>query len=93
MNDSKKLLYVKAIVALGILLVVGLFVFLIIKIDVVGHLFNNKNYIRTASSSNLDRYISELDDREFAEKKREKKKVEEEKKDKEEEVVDLDIDL
>ena len=30
MNDSKKLLYVKAIVAFGILLVVGLFVFLII---------------------------------------------------------------
>ncbi len=88
MNESKKLLYVRLIIALVIILFIGLFIFLIIKIDVVGHLFNNKNYIRIASSSNLDRYISELDDREFAEKKREKKKVEEKKKDKEEEVVD-----
>lgn len=91
MNESKKLLYVRLIIALVIILFIGLFIFLIIKIDVVGHLFNNKNYIRTASNSNLDRYISELDDREFAEKKREKKKVEEKKKDKEEEVVDKSI--
>lgn len=91
MNESKKLLYVRLIIALVIILFIGLFIFLIIKIDVVGHLFNNKNYIRTASGSNLDRYISELDDREFAEKKREKKKVEEKKKDKEEEAVDKSI--
>jgi hypothetical protein len=84
-------LYVRLVIVLVIILFIGLFIFLIIKIDVVGHLFNNKNYIRTASSSNLDRYISELDDREFAEKKREKKKVEEKKKDKEEEVVDKSI--
>ena len=91
MNDSKKLLYVKAIVALGILLVVGLFVFLIIKIDVVGHLFNNKNYIRTASSSSLDRYLNDLDGREFEKKKRDKKVVEEKKKEKKEEIVDKSI--
>lgn len=91
MNDSKKLLYVKAIVAFGILLVVGLFVFLIIKIDVVGHLFNNKNYIRTASSSSLDRYLNDLDGREFEEKKRDKKVVEEKKKEKKEEIVDKSI--
>ena len=59
MNESKKLLYVRLIIALVIILFIGLFIFLIIKIDVVGHLFNNKNYIRTASGSNLDRYISE----------------------------------
>ena len=91
MNDSKKLLYVRAIVVLGILLVVGLFIFLIIKIDVVGHLFYNKNYIRTASGSNLDRYISDLDKREFEEKKRDKKVVEEKKKEKQELVVDKSI--
>lgn len=91
MNDSKKLLYVKAIVAFCILLVVGLFVFLIIKIDVVGHLFNNKNYIRTASSSSLDRYLNDLDGREFEEKKRDKKVVEETKKEKKEEIVDKSI--
>ena len=91
MNDSKKLLYVKAIVAFGILLVVGLFVFLIIKIDVVGHLFNNKNYIRTASSSSLDRYLNDLDGKEFEEKKREKKVVEDKKKEKKEEIVDKSI--
>ena len=91
MNDSKKLLYVKAIVAFGILLVVGLFVFLIIKIDVVGHLFNNKNYIRTASNSSLDRYLNDLDDREFEKKKRDKKVVEEKKKEKKEEIVDKSI--
>lgn len=91
MNESKKLLYVRLIIAVVIILFIGLFIFLIIKIDVVGHLFNNKNYIRTASGSNLDRYISGLDNREFAEKKREKKKVEEKKKDKEEEVVDKSI--
>lgn len=91
MNESKKLLYVRLIIALVIILFISLFIFLIIKIDVVGHLFNNKNYIRTASGSNLDRYISELGDREFAEKKREKKRVEEKKKDKEEEVVDKSI--
>lgn len=91
MNESKKLLYVRLIIALVIILFIGLFIFLIIKIDVVGHLFINKNYIRTASGSNLDRYISELDDREFDEKKREKEKVEEKKKDKEEEVVDNSI--
>ena len=91
MNDSKKLLYVRAIVVLGILLVVGLFIFLIIKIDVVGHLFNNKNYIRTASSSNLDRYFNDLDGREFEEKKREKRVVEEKKKENKEEIVDKSI--
>ena len=91
MNDSKKLLYVKAIVALGILLVVGLFVFLIIKIDVVGHLFNNKNNIRTASSSSLDSYLNDLDGREFEKKKRDKKVVEEKKKEKKEEIVDKSI--
>lgn len=91
MNESKKLLYVRLIIALVIILFISLFIFLIIKIDVVGHLFNNKNYIRTASNSNLNINESELDDREFAEKKREKKKVEEKKKDKEEEVVDKSI--
>ena len=91
MNDSKKLLYVKAIVAFGILLVVGLFVFLIIKIDVAGHLFNNKNYIRTVSSSSLDRYLNDLDGREFEKKKRDKKIAEEKKKEKKEEIVDKSI--
>ena len=91
MNDSKKLLYVRIVVALVVLLVIGLFIFLIIKIDVVGHLFNNKNYIRTASSSNLDRYLDDLDGREFEEKKREKKAIEEKKKEKKEEIVDKSI--
>ena len=91
MNDSKKLLYVRIVVALVILFVIGLFIFLIIKIDVVGHLFNNKNYIRTASSSNLDRYLNDLDGRAFIEKERDKKVVEEKKKEKEEELVDKSI--
>ena len=91
MNDSKKLLYVRLIVILIIIFFIGLFIFLIVKIDVIGHLFNNKNYIRTASSSNLDRYIGELEDREFTEKKREKKKLEEKKKEKEKVVVDKSI--
>ena len=91
MNDSKKLLYVWIVVALVVLFFIGLFIFLIIKIDVVGHLFNNKNYIRTASSSNLDRYLDDLDGREFEEKKREKKAIEEKKKEKKEEIVDKSI--
>ena len=91
MNDSKKLLYVRIVVALVVLFFIGLFIFLIIKIDVVGHLFNNKNYVRTTSSSNLDRYLDDLDGREFEEKKREKKIVEEKKKEKKEEIVDKSI--
>lgn len=91
MNDSKKLLYVRVVVILGVLLVVGVFVFLIIKIDVVGHLFNDKNYIRTASGSNLDGYLNDLGSREFKEKKREKRVVEEKKKEKKEEIVDKSI--
>ena len=91
MNDSKKLLYVRIVVALVILFVIGLFIFLLIKIDVVGHLFNNKNYIRTASSSNLDRYLNDLDGRAFIEKERDKKVAEEKKKEKEEELVDKSI--
>ena len=91
MNESKKLLYVRIVVTLVVLIIVGLFVFLIVKIDVIGHLFNNRNYIRIASNSNLDRYISELDSREYEEKKREKKVVEEKKKEKKEEIVDKSI--
>ena len=91
MNDSKKLLYVRLIVVLVALLFTGLFIFLIIKIDVVEHLFSTKSYIRTASSSNLDRYINDLDGREFDGKKSEKKAVEEKKKEKKEEVVDKSI--
>ena len=82
MNESKKLIYVRLIVIIVIILFVGLFVFLIVKIDVVGHLFNGKSYIRTASSSNLDRYMKDLNDREYEELKREKKVVEEKKKEK-----------
>ena len=82
MNESKKLIIVRIVVVLVVLIFIGLFIFLIVKIDVVGHLFNGKSYIRTASSSNLDRYMSDLNGREFEERKREKKVVNDKKKEK-----------
>ena len=65
MNESKKLLYVKLVVALVGLLFILLLTFLIVKIDIVGHLFNNQKYIRTSTYSNLDRYLDDLNNREY----------------------------
>ena len=61
------------------------------KIDVVGHLFNDKKYIRVASSSNLDKYLEDLSSREFKEKIRDKKQIEDKKKEKEEIIEDKSI--
>ena len=93
MNDSKKLIIVRIVVVLVILIFIGLFIFLIIKIDVVGHLFNGKSYVRTASGSNLDGYLSDLSNREFTEETKERKIPEPKKKEKEKEkeVVDKSI--
>ena len=91
MNDSRKLIYVRLVVLLVILSFIGLFIFLIIKIDVVGHLFNDKKYVRVASSSNLDKYLNDLNSREYIEKKRERKQIEDKKKEKEEILEDKSI--
>ncbi len=80
MNNSKKLIYVRLVVLLVAMFFIGLFIFVIIKIDVVGHLFNDKKYIRVATSSNLDKYLKDLSSREFKEKIRDKKQIEEKKK-------------
>ena len=91
MNDSKKLLYVRLIVAIVVILFLGLFIFLIIKIDVVGHLFGDKHYIRTSTSSNLNRYLDEVNSREFKIKERKKRIIEETKKERAEEIEDKSI--
>ena len=80
MNESKKLIYVRLVVLLVAMFFIGIFIFVIIKIDVVGHLFNDKKYVRVASSSNLDKYLEDLSSREFKEKIRDKKQIEEKKK-------------
>ena len=91
MNDSKKLIYVRIVVTLVVLLFVSLLIFLFIKIDVVGHLFNNKNYIRVASSSNLDKYLEDLSKREYKEEPRERIQIEEKKRQKDDIVEDKSI--
>lgn len=69
----------------------SLFIFLIIKIDIFGHIFRTDSLVRTATSSNLTRYIDRLNDREFTEVKRERYYKEPIKKTKEIEVNDKSI--
>ena len=86
MNDSKKLIYVRAVVLLVAMFFIGLFIFIIIKIDVGSHLFNEKKYIRVASSSNLDKNFEDLN-------KREIKQIENKKKEKEDKLIFKFIDI
>ena len=64
MNNSKKLLYVRIVLTSVIVLFVSFFIFLIIKIDVVGSLFDNKKYIENATKSNvnIDSYDIDIGD-------------------------------
>ena len=94
MNSSKKLIIVRIVVVLVVLIFIGLFIFLIIKIDVVGHLFNGKSYVRSASGSNLNGYLSELNDREYikeTKETKERKRVWQDKREKKDKVVDKSI--
>ena len=65
MNNSKKLIAVRFIVAAIILFFCALFVFLFMKIDVTGHLFKEKRFVRVASVSNLSKYLEDLNAREY----------------------------
>ena len=83
MNDSKKLLYIKIAGIIIILLFISFFLFLIIKIDIIGHLFSNKNYIMTSTNSNLEKYLEDLHNREYKVKVIDKKIIENTNKEKE----------
>ena len=76
MNDSKKLLYIKIVGIIIVLLFISFFLFLIIKIDFLGHIFNNKSYIRVATGSNLYKYLEDVNSREYKEKIRDKDFIE-----------------
>lgn len=91
MNDSKKLIIVRIVVIFVIALFVSLYIFLIIKIDIYGHLFRTERFTIESTSSNLTKYIDRFDGREFKEIKKDKHYEEPEKKIQEKEVIDKSI--
>lgn len=91
MNDSKKLIIVRIVVISTIVLFISLFIFLIIKIDIFGHIFMTDSLVRTATSSNLTGYIDRLNGKEFIEIKRSSDYKEPVKKEKLIEIYDKSI--
>ena len=83
MNDSKKILYIKIVGIIIILLFISFFLFLIIKIGFIEHLFSSKKYIKTSTNSNLEKYLEDLNSREYKVKVRDKKTIESTNKEKE----------
>lgn len=91
MNNSKKLIIVRIVVISTIVLFISLFIFLIIKIDIFGHIFMTNSLVRTATSSNLTGYIDRLNGKEYIETKRSSDYKEPVKKEKLIEIYDKSI--